>query len=177
MTDGGAAGASGRIVIGYNVNGTSNQRVTLGYGSNKVEIDIDGSDTSWAASSDVRLKENIQDSSAGLSFINDLRPVTFDWKKRKDITPELDEYYKEGSEKRIHGKEGKTYHGFIAQEIEEAISNHSEVMNGLGFLNSRDDGVLTAAPSALVPILVKSIQELSAKCDSLQNEINTLKGE
>ena len=149
MTDGGAAGSSGRVVIGYNVNGTSNQRVTLGYGSNKVEIDLNGSDTSWAASSDVRLKENIQDSSAGLSFINDLRPVTFDWKKRKDITPELDEYYKEGSEKRIHGKEGKTYHGFIAQEIEEAISNHSEVMNGLGFLNSRDDGVLTALPCIL----------------------------
>ena len=55
----------------------------------KAELDLNGSDTSWAASSDERLKENIQESTAGLSFINDLRPVTFDWKQKKDITPEL----------------------------------------------------------------------------------------
>jgi hypothetical protein len=39
------------------------------------------------------------------------------------------------------------------------------------------DGTQSLAPTTLIPMLVKSIQELSAKCDSLQSEINILKGE
>ena len=42
--------------------------------------------------------------------------------------------------------------------------------------DSRDDGSQEVAESALTPILVKAIQELSAKIEELQTEINTLKG-
>ena len=100
-----------------------------------------------------------------------MRPVTFDWKKKKDITPELDNYFEEGSEERIHGDEGKTYHGFIAQEAQATIDNHTEIANGLNLVRDRDDGVLTTAPAALVPILVKAIQELSAEVETLKSQI------
>jgi trimeric autotransporter adhesin len=164
----GNGGSVNRIVLGAGVDGTSDNRITIGSSSNKAELDLNGSDTSWAASSDERLKENIQETTAGLNFINDLRPVTFDWKKKKDITPDLENYFKEDSEERIHGDEGITYHGFIAQETQAVIDNHPEIKNGLGLIKSREDGVLTAAPSSLVPVLVKAIQELSAEIEKLK---------
>ena len=164
-------GSVGRIVLGGGIDGTSDNRITIGSVNGKAELDLDGSDTSWAASSDERLKENIQETTAGLSFINDLRPVTFDWKKKKDITPELENYFEADSDDRIHGYEGITYHGFIAQETQSIINNHPEIKNGLGLVKNREDGVLTAAPASLIPILVKSIQELSTQVDELKSEL------
>ena len=55
--------------------------------------------TSITAPSDLRLKEDIQDDTAGLSFINDLRPVTYRWRKEKDIPEEMRTHVA-GSEKR-----------------------------------------------------------------------------
>ena len=170
----GHSGSVGRIVMGGGIDGTSDNRITIGSSNGKAELDLNGSDTSWAASSDERLKENIQETTAGLSFINDLRPVTFDWKKKKDITPELENYFKADSDDRIHGDEGVTYHGFIAQETQAVINNHPEIKNGLGLIKSRDDGVLTAAPSSLVPVLVKAIQEQQTIIDDLKSRIETL---
>jgi hypothetical protein len=173
----GHSGSVGRIVLGGGIDGTSDNRITIGSVNGTAELDLDGSDTSWAASSDERLKENIQETTAGLSFINDLRPVTFDWKKKKDITPELENYFEADSDDRIHGYEGITYHGFIAQETQSIINNHPEIKNGLGLVKNREDGVLTAAPASLIPILVKSIQELSTQVDELKSELIALKGE
>ena len=41
----------------------------------------------------------------------------------------------------------------------------------------RETGQQEVGETAIIPMLVKAIQELSAKCDSLQSEINILKGE
>ena len=68
-------------------------------------------------------------------------------------------------------------HGFIAQEVKEVIDNHSEVPNNQLIWKEDPDGMQNLASGELVPILVKAVQELSAKCDILQGEINTLKGE
>ena len=171
-----AVGTTNSIVLGIGVTGTANSRITIGDASAIAELDLNGSDTSWAASSDRRLKENINNSEAGLSFINDLQVRTFDWKKKKDLDPALVNYY-EDSDDRIHGVEGHTYHGFIAQEVLEVLENHDEVRNGLGLIKNREDGVLSAAPSALVPVLTKAIQELSTQVDELKQELKTLKGE
>ena len=40
-----------------------------------------------------------------------------------------------------------------------------------------DSGIQGISQEMFVHPLIKAVQELSAKCDSLQNEINTLKGE
>ena len=41
----------------------------------------------------------------------------------------------------------------------------------------REDGQQEVGETAIVPILVKAVQELSATVTTLQQEINTLKGE
>ena len=90
-------GGSNQIVMGYLVTGSGNSNFTFGVGATDSNIAFGA--TSITAPSDIRLKEDIQDEEVGLDFINDLRPVTFQWKKEKDIPSEM-KAYKEGSEKR-----------------------------------------------------------------------------
>ena len=164
--------ANGQIVIGKDVTGSAgNSSATLGLSTNKVSIDLDGSDTSWAASSDERLKENIQTSTAGLSFINELRPVTFNWKKAKDVDKSMSQY--QDSEEPALGAEGsygKTMHGFIAQEVKSAIDKHSELKEGFGMWQEWEDGTQAVSDGALVPMLVKAVQELSARVEELESK-------
>ena len=82
--------------IGENVVSISGS-VTFGNGSTDSRIAFGA--TSITAPSDQRLKEDIQDDTAGLSFINDLRPVTYRWRKEKDIPEEMRTHVA-GSEKR-----------------------------------------------------------------------------
>ena len=122
--------------------------------------------TSISAPSDIRLKENINDSTAGLSFINDLRPVTFNWRKEKDIPEEMNTHVA-GSEERFNND--KLNHGFIAQEVKETMDNHSEIKDGFAmWKEDGDDGRQRIAEGALVPMLVKAIQELSAEIEILK---------
>jgi len=168
----GSASASSRIVIGSAVTGTADSRITIGVSTNIAELDLDGSDTSWAASSDERLKENIQTSNIGLSLITNLRPVSYQWRKGKDVpedvpghVPEFDEEgdFNPDSEKRVHGDGDSVYLGFVAQEADAAIAAHNAEI--LRMVKQRDDGVYTVAPGALIPALVKAIQELKAEFD------------
>lgn len=173
-----ANAAAGQIAIGYGVTCTGNYDITVGAGTNTASLCLDGADTGWAAaSSDERFKENITTSVAGLSFINDLRPVTYNWKKKKDA-PIGTIYYEEGSNEPCLGYSyGKTLHGFIAQEVKVAIDNHSELKEGFAMWRQYDNGVQTVADGNLIPILTKAVQELSTKIDTMQEEINTLKTE
>ena len=168
LADVGSTGAVNRIALGNQVVVTNNNRITIGAGSNIANLELDGSDTSWAASSDERLKENIISSTAGLSFINDLRPVTYNWKKAKDVPNDLPQYINGSDEPCLGHTYGAQLHGFIAQEVKTVLDNHSEVKDGQGIWQTDETTVQTLAPSALVPMLVKAIQELSAKVDELQ---------
>jgi hypothetical protein len=97
--------------------------------------------------SDQRLKENIVTLDKGLDDILKIKPRRFDW---------------------IEGEGEKNQIGFIAQEIEEA---------GLEELVSHYKGAsLDDAKGVnrvgLIPILVKAVQELSAKVEELESKIN-----
>lgn len=167
-TSWGAATASSRIAIGKGVTATANSRVTIGIDSNIAELDLDGSDTSWAASSDERLKKNVQDLGAGLSFLTALRPVSFQWRTKREVPAELANLHAD-SDDSVHGDASKIYHGFIAQEVKSVIDAHPEVVSGQHFWEVREDGVQTLAPADLVPILVKAIKELSSRVQALEN--------
>ena len=67
-------------------------------------------------------------------------------------------------------KNNLTNHGFIAQEVKTAIDNHSEIADGFKLWATREDGQQEVAESALIPILVKAIQELSAEVTKLKGE-------
>ena len=70
----------------------------------------------------------------------------------------------------------KLNHGFIAQEVKEVIDNHPEIKDGFKMWSEDEkDGRQRIAEGALVPMLVKSIQELSAKVEAQQSEIDALK--
>ena len=159
---GSSATVSSEIAIGRFVLGQGTATATIGINGNGATISIDGSDTSWSAHSDERLKENITTSTAGLSFINDLRPVTYTWKAKNAISEDFVNYYDADSTDPVNGTAGKTYHGFVAQEMKATIDAHSEVANGNNLWAERVDDIQQLAPGNLVPMLVKAIQEQSA---------------
>jgi hypothetical protein len=127
----------------------------------------------WSTVSDERYKKDIVDSTAGLSFINALRPRTFKYKTLGEL-PETFRAYEEGSTEVF--KNSNTNHGFIAQEVKAAMDADSSIKDGFGLWGERPDGGQEVAEAALIPMLVKALQELSAKNDALEARIATLEG-
>jgi len=134
--------------------------------------------------SDERLKDNITDASLGLGFINRLRPVSYKWKDRTDTYP-VD---KEGQivEGEFYGKEKtfkRTHYGLVAQEVEQVLTDigmTTEQFAPIVISPNNDDDTLEEAIEKeditysmrygeYVSILIKAVQELSAKVEALEN--------
>jgi len=114
--------------------------------------------TSWNTTSDIRIKTNIREISEGLNKICSLHPVHFEYKHRI----------------------GKNKTGFIAQEFEQVLPGHvSEQMVDEEILNANPElskgDLIKSLDVDLHPYLVKAIQELNAKIEAQQIEINLLK--
>jgi len=149
-------------VAGYTTVGVDTNDIRAAHGN-----------VTWATVSDERVKKDITDSTAGLSVINDLRPRTFKYKNKGDI-PEAFAAYEEGSTETY--KNTFTNHGFIAQEVKSVVDNHPELKDGFKMWDIREhDGQQEVGEAAIIPILVKAVQELSAKVEAQQSEIDTLK--
>ena len=160
-----AADGNSETVVGYNVVGQGNSTFTLGGGT--AISSIAWGATTWTAPSDERVKEEIEDEVVGLSFINDLRPRTFRFRKEKDIPEELEAHVAD-SEKRY--KTDKYEHGFVAQEVKEAIDKHN-LKDGFDMWSEdAADGRQRVGPTAVIPMLIKAIQELSAEVEKLKGE-------
>ena len=162
------------IGLGMSITTQAANNFTFGFGSTDSNIAFGA--TSISAPSDERYKEDIADSTAGLSFIKDLRPVTFKWKKEKDV-PSDHKAYVADSDDRVMQSQGETNHGFIAQEVKTAIDNHSEIKDGFDMWSADPtDGRQRLGAGALVPILVKAIQEQNALIEALTARVATLEG-
>jgi len=98
--------------------------------------------------SDGRLKENIRNATEGLDVINALRPIRYDWKTG-------------------FGNDRKNQLGFVAQEVEavfpDAVSEWSKT-------EGDEEAYKTVGPGALIPVLVKAIQELTARVAQLESK-------
>ena len=90
----------------------------------------------------------------------------FDWRKKKDIDPELDTHRKD-SEERYEKDNPIGKIGFIAQDVKQALDNHPEVISHLW--EEQKDGTQALTPGELIPVLVKAIQELSQEVEELKN--------
>jgi hypothetical protein len=144
------------IVIGNDADASSatvSNEITLG---NSSIATLRCQVTTITSLSDARDKTNIVDLDAGLNLINAVRPVAFDWNMRDG------------------GKVGEHDTGFIAQELQAAQEVAGVSIPGLVFDNNPEK--LEAGYGKLLPVMVKAIQELSAKVDALQAELNQLKG-
>jgi hypothetical protein len=122
----------------------------------------------WATVSDERYKKDITDSTTGLSFINALQPRTFKYKNLGEL-PETFSAYKADSTEVF--KNSDTNHGFIAQEVKAAIDADDSIKDGFKLWDEREDGSQEVAEAALIPVLVKAIQELSAEVETLKSQI------
>lgn len=142
--------------------------------------------------SDERFKKNIKQNVPGLSFINTLSAVTFNYdiKKLNSYTePETTDDEgnkiitgnKETNEKSIIAKEKILYSGFIAQEVEKAANKIGYNFSGL-YKPQNDKDVYGISYADFVVPLVKAVQELSKlnndkdeKLEAQQKEIDELK--
>jgi hypothetical protein len=102
--------------------------------------------TSITAISDIRLKENVRELDAGLDTILALKPRRFDWKQGK-------------------GKDVRDDMGFIAQEVEEVLP---ELIGGWKAGEGEPDDLKSVKAGDLIPVLVKAIQELTARVAQLE---------
>ena len=89
--------------------------------------------------SDASIKTNVVPLPSALSFVDQLKPVSFNW-----------------SSNAMHNESdlAATNYGFIAQDVQSANSNLVEKM---------DNGLLSVNSIAMIPFLVKAVQELSAQ--------------
>ena len=135
-----------------------------------------------STTSDARVKTNIKDSDLGLDFIKSLRPVSYKFISGGKV-------YKDGAQKEIVDgvivepemvdRPGeRTHWGFLAQDVKEAIDQSGvEDFGGwqLDDISDPDSRQSLVHHQFLGP-MTKAIQELSNMVESLQQEVNTLKG-
>ena len=130
---------------------TESNRLTLGNNditNSYVKVD-------WTVGSDVRDKTNFGTIPHGLNFVNQLNPVSFQFKKsREDDTPH-----------------GNLRYGFKAQEILalEKANNGTNVI-----VDDEFEEHLNLTNSHLTPILVKAIKEQQTVIENLTTRITTL---
>jgi hypothetical protein len=122
------------------------QNVTVG------SISVTGSATTYATSSDYRLKENVDYDFTALDRVAQLKPARFNFIATPTVTVD----------------------GFVAHEVQdivpEAIIGEKDAVDDEG--NPEYQGI---DQSKLVPLLTKAIQELSDKVDNQQTIIDDLK--
>lgn len=136
--------------------------------------------------SDRRSKTSISDTDLGLNFINLLRPVKYK-KYYQPNVPFLDEngqtmLNEDGSRmvdtsKNYYGS--RHHYGFIAQEVKEALdqSGVGDDFSGWALADiSNPESEQSLSYDKFIAPMAKAIQELSDMVESLQQEINTLKG-
>ena len=107
--------------------------------------------TSYGTSSDYRLKENNVTLANGLEKLNRLKPYTFNWIGSSDVSVD----------------------GFFAHEVAEIVPQSVQGLKDA----VNDDGSVSPQSmdsSHLVPLLVKAVQELSAKNDELSAKVEAL---
>jgi len=160
-----ANNAEKQIVIGYNFAGNGDNKVSLGSQDGYVWNSFTANNT-WTQVSDVRLKKNINDDGLGLEFINELRPVTFNWKPKSEV----DSQFIEDSLNNKGEKDTETLiHGLIAQEVKSAMDKVGNTT-----FNGWEEGIDGQAVSRemFITPLIKAVQELSSKVEELEKKCN-----
>jgi hypothetical protein len=131
--------------------------------------------------SDGRFKKNIQENVPGLEFINQLRPVTY----TLDLSG-MSRFIRPNSARSttasaiqsaaITQGEQVTHTGFLAQEVEAAAKKLNYTFSGIDVPKNSND-IYGLRYSEFVVPLVKAVQQLSNKNDSLQAIVNNLQSQ
>lgn len=141
---------SNNTSIGYNAEpstSSANNQITLG---NSSITSLRCAVTSITSLSDERDKDEITDLSAGLDFVNEIKPVSFTWNDRNE-----------------EGKHGIKDSGFTAQNLKEVQEKYN-LSDELKLVNEENPEKLEASYGRLIPVLVKAIQDLSREIEILK---------
>jgi len=186
-----AATVNNQTAIGYGAETSAVNQVRVG---NTAVGDIDGQ-VALTATSDARVKTDIQDLSLGLSFINALRPVSFTRVHPADWPEEIrDNRYKKG--RTVTDEDGNEVivstssfnvetqqpikeefdsttrsEGLIAQEVKAVCENLGVEFNGI---KENKNGKMGIQYSLLVAPLIKSVQTLSSQIETLKERVEEL---
>jgi hypothetical protein len=144
---------------------TSN-KIRLGNGAVSV---IEGN--SVYTVSDARFKKNVTEDVKGLAFINELRPVVYNFEAKKfdeflhRSNPE--NFQKNSSNIDYSAAEQSRKSGFIAQEVDKAAKKTAYDFDGVHVPQNDGDNYSLAYAQFVVP-LVKAVQELSSQNSELK---------
>jgi hypothetical protein len=164
------------------VSNVSFQVASLSQGSSKAYVFTNTNGTLFASTStsgvsDARVKKNVSDSDLGLDFISELRPVKFKW-----INGETSE--------EVHRT--KYQYGLLAQDVKESLET-KELYQDTSIVQTELDinsykkeypeiahqldetPIMGLDYNQLTPILIKAVQEMSAKIEALDSELKLLK--
>ena len=113
--------------------------------------------------SDARAKKDVYDSDLGLEFICSLRPVAYKWiigQYKRQVDENGEEYLEEQPGTRPH-------YGLIAQEVKAALGDKDFA----GYLYDQDTDQHGLRYGEFIAPLIKAIQELAARVESLEAQI------
>ncbi|HNK29425.1 MAG TPA: tail fiber domain-containing protein [Ferruginibacter sp.] len=199
-----ASTGDNNVALGYqagNTNTTGNNNTLIGYGadvstgnqsnssalglnatvnaSNKIRLGnsavtvIEGQPASYTSTSDGRFKTNVQEDVKGLEFIMKLRPVTYNF-DRVSYSKFIGEKQTDDYVQTLKGLSNTRQTGFIAQEMEKAVSASGYKGFDAVSVPAGDHQTYGIAYATLVVPLVKAVQEQQAKIEALER--NTAAG-
>ena len=157
---------SNSTALGYNADITASNQVRVGDAS----VNDIGGFADWTNISDIRFKNDINETVPGLAFINKLRPVTY-YLNMDNIAKFLrtPDSLRLKEAEIIKGSMLQT--GFIAQEVEKAALEVGFEFNGVKKPANENDYYGLRYAEFTVP-LVKAVQELNSKNENLQETID-----
>ncbi len=161
-----------KVEIGYdNTNGayikagsSGNQKLQVYVDNNSLAAEFRGNgdfysnDGTVHSLSDSRVKKDIADLTDGLDLVKQLRPRTFKFNGKATT---LDD--------------DRTRYGFVADEV-MAVASQYVSLETQTIDDVEVDDFKSLSTTKMIPMLVKAIQELSAKNDALEARIATLEG-
>lgn len=161
--------------LGYQATVTASNQVRIG---NSSVTDI-GGQVSWSTLSDGRFKKDLKADVAGLSFVNVLKPVSYQVDMDKlnthlglpdSIQSQMKSLNAGSAMNRV--SQGREI-GFVAQDVEKAMIETGFQFNGVHVPENEQDHYTIRYAEFVVP-LVKAVQELSALVESQQKQIRDL---
>lgn len=177
-TDSGSGTTSNNIAIGYNAGNSTSPSGNIVGSSNKIVLGNNSITNayirvSWTVTSDERDKADKVSCNLGLDEINQINPIAFKWDMRSDYY-EFDEDGEVTNKPTPDGthKKDQQYLGFSAQELKSIFDAAGAPAKTI--VDDTDAENLKLKESALIPVMVNAIKQLSAKCDSLQAQIDAM---
>jgi trimeric autotransporter adhesin len=164
---GSSATVGNEFVLGYNCAGNGGASMTIGDAVGQIFVQYRGTAT-WNRVSDIRLKKNITPDTLGLSFIQRLNPVTYQWKASNELDQD-NPYYAE-----VNARDTEdVMHGLIAQEVKAALD--AEGVTSFDGWKTAANGMQAVSHELFVTPLIKAVQELKTLVDAQKAEFDAYK--